>query len=124
VGNEGRDKQLVEVMFESESADAHAKESEGEREKIRLIQATLHSKAYVHKVLNMLPMPKSFMWLMIVCGLVVLVALGLGVSEYVIFVNLFAELQLKVSIMYSQAIEYVHVIKAGGYILQAISISE
>ncbi len=122
VEDDDRAQQIADNLFQHETADRHV--TEAEKENTRIIRATLRSKAYVNKTLSMLYIPKSFLWLMLICGLVTLVSLGLAGSEYAIFTALFDELEHKVSVMYSQAIEYVHLAKAGAYILQAVAINE
>ena len=100
------------------------KVSNNESESIKYMRSTLKSKEYVQKILKVIPIPKTFPWIILISAITAILAIGIGISQFAIHKNIVSGVQGNIGIFRHIPIQYTYLNQASIYIVQVLSVLE
>eukprot|EP01022_Parablepharisma_sp_SALTPOND_P028397 TRINITY_DN70905_c0_g1_i1.p2 TRINITY_DN70905_c0_g1~~TRINITY_DN70905_c0_g1_i1.p2 ORF type:complete len:574 (-),score=16.99 TRINITY_DN70905_c0_g1_i1:1566-3287(-) len=89
-----------------------------------MLEQALKSKESLEKVIRSMPIPKTFFWLVVIFGISTLTSVIIATSQYIIYKDLFHILQSEMGAFYYVPVQYVSLMEAVRYLVQAMSVNE
>ncbi|MDR3547522.1 MAG: hypothetical protein P4M11_04485 [Candidatus Pacebacteria bacterium] len=116
---------LVETTLMYKDAEGHSDMSKNsERDNIKLMKVALRSKEYISRVLDLVPVPRGFFWVTLVCLLSTALAISMATALYAMYTSQMNRLRDEMEIMYVVPGQYKYAINAAVFLMQAVAVSE
>lgn len=99
-----------------------SKKSENDNEKV--VQSILKDRKSIERTMKSLPLPSEFWKMLILCIIFFLASVGISLTDYILYSQLFEEQQNVVQMFSYQSAQYRCLVEASSQILQLVSVSE
>lgn len=90
----------------------------------KVVRSSIKSKKTLERTMEQLPTPSEFWKLLALCIIIFLVGVGISVSDYIIYEDLFRQQEQVVKMLIYQAEQYRSLSQGASAILQAVSVNE
>ncbi len=103
--------------------EAKRRKNIGNGENIDALRATLKNKECLERTLRAFPVPQSFFWLIIVCGMAICLSVTCCAVEFVVYRGLYLSLFEEFGSIYYMPELYVDVSEPSRYLMQAVAVN-
>ena len=107
-----------------DTVDVPISDKKLEKENESLVRNTIRSTSNIDRTMEQLPAPSEFWKLLVLCLLTFVASLAIAVTEYLLFADIFTELNEEVEIMAYQSDQYRTLSEGSSIVLQAVSLQE
>jgi len=90
----------------------------------KLLKQSLKNRKGLKRAIRMMKTPLSFIWLIVILGLGLIVAVAIAGTQYIVYDNLFYTLESQMNTFYYIPDQYINLMDSLRYIIQAISVNE
>jgi len=114
------------AVLEADSLDYNDKRlaKSNEKENIKYMKSTLKNKEYVWRAIKSIPLPRTFMWILLTSFLSVALAAGIAISQYFVYRNVTYEAEQGIKIAKHVPYQFKTMSEASMYIIQILAVLE